>query len=220
MKQSFTALAAPPPFARHFPRRPGAAIAAQVSSAFDKTALRLRMRGLRRRLAADAPDAAARAARHLPLDRLPEFEVAAVYYAQGSEFDPTPLAHRLITEGRTVALPVARSGEGMLQFRRWTPGETLEPDAVGVPSPPATAPAVTPQLVVAPLLAFDRRGGRLGQGGGHYDRTLQNLRAAGAVFVLGLAYTGQLVEEIPMEPHDQPLDAVLTEAGYIALRRD
>jgi 5-formyltetrahydrofolate cyclo-ligase len=191
-----------------------------VTSAFDKTALRLRMRGLRPRLAADAPNAAVRAARHLPLDRLPAFEVAAVYHAHGSELDPTPLARRLIAEGRTVALPVARNREGLLQFRRWTPGEALEPDAVGVPSPPAAAPAVTPQLVVAPLLAFDRRGGRLGQGGGHYDRTVQKLRAEGAVFVLGLAYTGQLVEEIPMEPHDQPLDAVLTEAGYIALRRD
>lgn len=191
-----------------------------MTSTFDKAALRLRMRDLRPRLAADAPNAAARAARHLPLDRLPHFEAAAVYYAQGSELDPTPLARRLIAEGRTVALPVARRREGLLQFRHWTPGEALEPDAVGVPSPPPAAAAVTPQLVVAPLLAFDRRGGRLGQGGGHYDRTLQDLRAAGAVFVLGLAYAGQLVDEIPMEPHDQPLDAVLTEAGYIALRRD
>jgi len=191
-----------------------------VTSALDKTALRQRMRELRPRLAAEADNAGARAAWHLPLNRLPAFEAAAVYYAQGSEFDPTPLAQRLIAEGRTAALPVARSRDGRLQFRRWTPGETLEPDAVGVPSPPAAQPVVTPQLVVVPLLAFDRHGGRLGQGGGHYDRTLAELRAKGAVFVLGLAYAGQLVDEIPMEPHDQPLDAVLTEVGYIALRRD
>jgi 5-formyltetrahydrofolate cyclo-ligase len=187
---------------------------------FDKTALRLRMRGLRRRLAAEAPDAGFRAALALPLERLPALGPAAVYYAQGGELDPTPLAERLAGAGVAVALPVARSRDGLLQFRRWTPGEALEPDAVGVPSPPEAAEVVTPRLVVAPLLAFDRQGGRLGQGGGHYDRTLSNLRAAGEVFVLGLAYAGQEVDAIPMEPHDQRLDAILTEAGFIEVRRD
>jgi 5-formyltetrahydrofolate cyclo-ligase len=188
--------------------------------AVDKTALRLRMRGLRRRLGAEAPDAGFRAARALPLARLPGVSVAALYYAQGGELDPTPLAERLAGAGVTVALPAALSRDGVLQFRRWTPGEALEPDLVGIPSPPAAAEAVTPQLVVAPLLAFDRQGGRLGQGGGHYDRTLSNLRAAGEVFVLGLAYAGQEVDAIPMEPHDQRLDAILTEAEFIEVRPD
>lgn len=191
-----------------------------MTSAFDKTALRLRLRGLRRRLAAAAPDAAFRAAERLPLDRLPPFEIAAVYYAQGSELDATPLAERLIAAGRTVALPAAVSAEGRLQFRAWRLGEALEADAVGVPSPPVSARAVIPQLVFAPLLAFDRRGGRLGQGGGHYDRTLENLRERGGVFVVGLGYAGQEVEAIPMEPHDQRLDAILTEAGYRATGQD
>jgi 5-formyltetrahydrofolate cyclo-ligase len=188
-----------------------------VTPAFDKTALRLRMRGLRRRLAAEAPDAPWRAAEALPIERLPAFEIASLYYPHGTEIDPTPLAERLIVAGMTVALPVARARDGLLQFRAWRPGEALEPDAVGVPSPPASAAVVTPQLVIAPLLAFDGRGGRLGQGGGHYDRTLQTLRAAGEVFVVGLAYAGQAVDAIPMEPHDQWLDAVLTEAGYVAV---
>ncbi|HEY9216874.1 MAG TPA: 5-formyltetrahydrofolate cyclo-ligase, partial [Phenylobacterium sp.] len=77
------------------------------------------------------------------------------------------------------------------------------------------AAQVAPDLVLAPLLAFDRRGHRLGQGAGHYDRTLANLRAAKPVWVVGLAYAGQEVEEIPAEPHDQRLDAILTETGYI-----
>jgi 5-formyltetrahydrofolate cyclo-ligase len=64
-----------------------------------------------------------------------------------------------------------------------------------------------------PLLAFDAHGGRLGQGGGYYDRTIAQLRAGGPVFVLGLAYAGQEVERLPAETHDQPLDAVLTETG-------
>ena len=188
-----------------------------MSPGFDKTALRLRMRGLRSRLAAEAPGAAWRAAAALPIGRLPPYEIAALYYAHGTELDPTPLAERLVAAGVTTALPVARARDGLLQFRAWRPGETLAPDAVGVPSPSDAAQAVTPQLVVAPLLAFDRSGGRLGQGGGHYDRTIENLRAAGEVFVLGLAYAGQEVDAIPMEPHDQRLDAVLTEAGYIEI---
>lgn len=191
-----------------------------MTLALDKTALRRRMRSLRRQLCADAPDAGLRAAQGLPLARLPSPGAAAVYYAQGAELDPTPLAERLAGEGIAVALPVALSRDSQLHFRRWTPGEDLQPDAAGVPSPPAAAEVLTPRLVVTPLLAFDRRGGRLGQGGGHYDRTLKNLRAAGDVFVLGLAYAGQELDVIPMEPHDERLDAILTEAEYIEVRRD
>jgi 5-formyltetrahydrofolate cyclo-ligase len=91
----------------------------------------------------------------------------------------------------------------------------LEPDAFGVPAPQPVMPAMTPELVIAPVLGFDRRGGRLGQGGGHYDRTLANLRARAPVFVIGLAFSGQEVSELPLEPHDQRLDAILTETEYI-----
>ena len=190
-----------------------------MTPALDKTALRLRMRALRRGLAAQAPDAAWRAAAALPLDRLPPFQAFAAYYARGSELDPLPLAERLAAHGATPALPVALSRDGLLQFRRWRIGEALHADYVGVPAPPGDQPALTPQLVFAPLLAFDRRGGRLGQGGGHYDRTLANLRAAGPVFVVGFAYSGQELDEIPMQPHDQQLDAVLTETGFMEVRQ-
>ena len=76
-----------------------------------------------------------------------------------------------------------------------------------------------PDLVIAPVPAFDRRGGRVGQGGGHYDRTLEALRAGKKVFVLGLAYSGQEIEAAPMESHDQKLDAILTETGYIEVEK-
>jgi len=189
-----------------------------VTPAFDKTALRRRMRALRRRLAEAAPDAPRRAAALAPLERLAAFAVVGAYHPQGSEMDPGPLAERLAEAGAALALPVAARREAALEFRLWSPGDPLAPDAAGVLSPTGAAPAVRPQLVIAPLLAFDRRGGRLGQGGGHYDRTLQNLRAAGPVFVLGLAFAGQELAAIPAEPHDQRLDAILTEAGYIAAR--
>ncbi len=79
---------------------------------------------------------------------------------------------------------------------------------------------MSPDLVLVPLLAFDPYGGRLGQGGGYYDRTLAQLRAERPVFVLGLAYAGQEVERLPAETHDQPLDAVLTETGLRSFARE
>lgn len=213
MKQSFTVPAAPPPrSSRHggFSRYRGS-----VTALPDKTTLRAALRGLRRRLAAQAPDAARRAAALLPLDRLPAFQSFSGYVAQGSEIDPAALIARLAETGAEAALPAAASRDEALEFRLWDTRTALEPDAFGIPSPPLWSDVVMPDLVIAPLLAFDRRGGRLGQGAGHYDRTLANLRRTKPVFVLGLAYAGQEVDSVPMEPHDQRLDAILTETGYI-----
>jgi 5-formyltetrahydrofolate cyclo-ligase len=174
------------------------------------------MRRVRKALAAADPSAAQRAADRLPLERLPLFTVFSGYRAAGSEMDPQPLMARLAETGARGCLPVA-ARDAPLVFRAWSPGEPLEPDALGVPAPLAQAPPVTPQLVICPLLAFDRAGGRLGQGGGHYDRTLADLRRRGRVFVLGLAYAGQQLEQLALEAHDQRLDAILSETDYVAV---
>nr|MEA2797693.1 5-formyltetrahydrofolate cyclo-ligase [Phenylobacterium sp.] len=176
------------------------------------------MRNLRRRLADEAPEAAERAARRLPLSRFNRFRVVAAYVPRGSEFDPQPVLRAILgfdLEHVTPALPVAVDRDSPLTFREWRPTDRLVPDAVGVPAPPGSAPEVTPNLVITPVLAFDRHGGRLGQGGGHYDRTLANLRALRPVFVLGVAFAGQEIDAVPMDRHDQRLDAILTETGYI-----
>ncbi|WP_309092684.1 5-formyltetrahydrofolate cyclo-ligase [Phenylobacterium sp.] len=191
-----------------------------MTSTPDKTALRARLRSLRRRLAAAAPEAARQAAERLPLDRLPAFDSFSGYVAQGSEIDPLPLMLRLADLGAEAALPAAVSRDEALEFRLWDSRLPLEPDAFGIPAPPLWSDTVEPDLVICPLLAFDRRGGRLGQGAGHYDRTLSNLRATKPVFVLGLAYAGQEVDEIPMEAHDQPLDAILTETEFIPVGKE
>jgi 5-formyltetrahydrofolate cyclo-ligase len=102
-----------------------------------------------------------------------------------------------------------------MSFYLWDPTARLEPDAYGIPAPPPTAPQVEPDLVIAPLLGFDRKGGRLGQGAGHYDLALAQLRASRPVYAIGLAFSGQEIAELPVEPHDQRLDAILTETGYI-----
>lgn len=209
MKQSFTAL-------RGAATR--LALWRRVTVIPDKPALRAQLRSLRRRLAEAAPDAAERAAALWPAGARAGASLFALYHPAGSELDPTPLRGRLPDDG--VALPVAASRDGALVFRRHLPGQALVPDALGIPAPGPEAEAVLPDVVFAPLLAFDRRGGRLGQGGGHYDRTLANLRRLKPVFVVGLAYAGQELPEIPMEPHDQRLDAILTETDYLEFAKD
>jgi 5-formyltetrahydrofolate cyclo-ligase len=159
------------------------------------------MRRLRRDLARLVVDAPRLVAAHLPLENLPRFKVVAGYQAIGSELDPRPLLQKLSAAGAVVAFPVVDGPDVPLSFQ-----------ADGV--------AATPDLIIAPLLAFDRAGGRLGQGGGHYDRTIAALRARGSVFVVGLAYAGQEIEAVPHELHDQRLDAILTELGYIEVRKD
>ena len=170
------------------------------------------MRRLRRRLAAEIPNAATRAASNLP--PLSDVRVFGLYHPMGSELDPTP-----IQLPGYCALPAVVDRAGQMVFRRHEAGETLTPDVMGIPAPPTSAQIVTPDVIFAPLLAFDRRGGRLGQGGGYYDRLIANLRAHGPLLVVGLAYAGQELAEVPMEPHDQRLDAILTETAFISVAR-
>ena len=144
--------------------------------------------------------------------------MVAVYASPGRpKLDPAPAGgRRCARPGACIALPVALAPGAPLAFRLAHEGAPLVRDAAGVRAPGPEAPEAAPDLVVTPLLAFDRSGARLGQGGGYYDRTLQALRARGPVFALGLAYAGQeSADLLPAEPHDQRLDAVLTEAGVI-----
>lgn len=134
--------------------------------------------------------------------------------------DARPLMRRLAETGARLALPAVTASDAPLEFRRWDADADLAPDALGVPAPPPTAALVTPDVVIVPLLAFDRRGGRLGQGGGFYDRTLAALRRSRPVFALGLAYAGQELTEVPVESHDQRLDAILTETEFIRVVRE
>jgi 5-formyltetrahydrofolate cyclo-ligase len=186
-----------------------------MTSVLDKTALRSRLRAVRRRLAAEIPDAGARAAKLLPLPRLPRYRVFSLYVPQGSEIDPMPLHVRLDERQSKATLPAAVDRHSPLVFRLWERGMRLEPDAFGIPAPVPIMPELLPDVVIAPLLGFDRRGHRLGQGAGHYDRSIANLRAAKPVFVIGLAFSGQEVGELPAEPHDERLNAILTETEYI-----
>lgn len=175
------------------------------------------MKALRPTLAKGAPDAAEQVARGAHMAELARFKVVAGYRPIQDEIDPGPLMDRLAAGGATLALPVTppRDSDAPLTYRRWSAGAPLHLSAFKVPEPGPNAPEVIPDLVITPLVAFDRAGVRLGYGQGHFDRTLARLRRDHAVFVLGLAYAGQEVARLPVEPHDQRFDAVLTEKGWI-----
>jgi 5-formyltetrahydrofolate cyclo-ligase len=185
-----------------------------------KTVLRLQMRDLRKRLASEAPDAANEAAARLPADLAKGAAIVSGYRPRGAEIDPWPVMRAFALAGATLALPVAFDRDSPLEFRTYVDGDALKPDAFNILAPSAAAAVVEPDLVIAPLLAFDRSGNRMGHGAGHYDRTLEGLRARRPLFVLGLAYAGQQVARVPAEPHDQRLDAILTEKAYIEASKD
>ena len=189
-----------------------------------KTALRVFLRNQRKQLAREHPQAdwmIAEVAREPLAARFPSpaGKVAALYHGLGSELSPLILADPMREAGWALALPaVVDAAAARMVFRAWTPGEPLVHDAIGLRGPAADRPVLQPDLVITPLLAFQRDGARLGQGGGYYDRALEALRALKPAFVLGVAYSGQQTENLPHEPHDQRLDAIVTEKEYIAVK--
>ena len=134
------------------------------------------------------------------------------YWPIRTEPDPRPA---MSAHPGALCLPVVVGPGQPLAFRRWHPGAAMEPGAFGAAIPQDTT-EITPQILIVPLLAFDARGYRLGYGGGFYDRTLQGLRASGPVVAIGFAYGAQEVDAVPIEPTDQPLDFIVTEAGIRA----
>ena len=151
---------------------------------------------------------------------LPPGAVIAGFWPIRSEIDPRPAMARLAARGHPLALPTL-TGDGVtMVFRRWAPGERLVPAAFGLSEPPATAAEVDPQVLLMPLAAFDDRGGRIGYGGGFYDRALERLERSHPVRRIGIAFSTQRVDRVPEEAHDRRLDLILTEDGPIEPRGD
>lgn len=182
-----------------------------------KQALRAEMKDLRAELAARDPDAGETLAEKFPLKLLERYgPTVAVYMPIGSEIDPRPLLGKLVDAGAKLALPCVKKN-GSMVYRHYTRGDPLEKRAFGLLEPFHEVPEVEPTLILTPLLAYDNKGNRLGYGKGHYDRAIARLRENGRVFVCGLAFHGQEVENVPAEPHDIPLDWVMTERGSIPI---
>jgi len=142
--------------------------------------------------------------------RVPEVIVAG-YWPVGTEIDIRPLMRRLIAADHRIVLPVVPAPTLPLKFREWTPDSAVRPGPYGIEVPPDDAAELKPGLVIAPFLAFDAEGWRLGYGGGFYDRTLRRLRGLGEVIVVGVGFAAQQVERVAHDGLDEQLDWVVTE---------
>ncbi len=173
----------------------------------DKSALRAR--ALAARAAGGDGDALTR---HLIAALAPHGgKILSGYWPMRGE--PDPRAAMAAHDG-PVCLPVVPGKAVPLVFRRWQ-GEPLVPGPFGTSHPADSQPVLSPTVLIVPLAGFDRRGNRIGYGGGYYDRTLQMLRESGQVTAIGLAFAVQELPDIPADPFDQPLDLIVTDQGHI-----
>jgi 5-formyltetrahydrofolate cyclo-ligase len=142
------------------------------------------------------------------------------YAALGDEVDPKPLEALLRAQGCQIGLPVIaqRMPAQALDFWPYAPEDALEVGPFGILQPPPRGAKLVVDTLLVPLLATTRNGTRLGQGGGYYDRTLEKLRQTQPLKAIGLAWSCQLVEQLPHEPWDQPLDYIATPSAWIACR--
>jgi len=190
-----------------------------MSSALSKDRLRAAALAARDALSPEHRAAAAEtvAARGLPVE-LAAGAVVAGYAPIRSEFDPMPLLRRLAAAGATLALPVIAGRDRPLRFCSFAIGEALVRGTLGIPQPAPGAPERTPDILLVPLVGFDRSGHRVGYGAGYYDRTLAALPGRRRAVAIGLAFAAQELDDLPAQPHDARLDFVLTEAETFDFR--
>ncbi len=193
-----------------------------ASTAISKPALRTAALSRRDELAADAwaDGAAAIAERAIAVIAPLRFACISGFLPIRSECDPRPIMDFARSRGAAVALPAFLDGTTMV-FRDYRDGGPLVAAGFGTREPPAEAPIVEPDLLLVPLAAFDRSGSRIGYGKGHYDRTIAAMHAAGRrPLLVGLAFSVQEVDRIPVEPHDVRLDRLVTERDVFDFRGD
>ncbi|WP_084420803.1 5-formyltetrahydrofolate cyclo-ligase [Henriciella litoralis] len=185
-------------------------------SAADKQALRDELKTLREEAHARDPDAGETLADKFPMKLLERYgPIVSGYLPISSEIDPRPLMGKLAKAGAKLALPRIDAGE--MSFRLWQPGDALEDRAFGLSEPSEDAVRVQPTLMLVPLLGFDGAGTRIGYGKGHYDRAISDIRKDGRVFTCGLGFHAQMMDNLPVEDHDEPLDWAVTERGSVPI---
>jgi 5-formyltetrahydrofolate cyclo-ligase len=145
-------------------------------------------------------------------------QCVAGYLPIGAEADPQPLMKALARRGAALVLPVVTDRDSPLLFRAWQPGARLAAGPKGTSHPTDEAALAIPDLLLVPLVAFDRFGGRLGYGAGYYDRTLAALRRTRPIVAVGVGYRAQWHDRLPSEPHDQRLDWIVTECEVVEVK--
>ncbi|MBV9251492.1 MAG: 5-formyltetrahydrofolate cyclo-ligase [Acetobacteraceae bacterium] len=185
--------------------------APHTSSELDQAKRAARQRAMLARAGCDPQSAGVALAERVLLECPPPAgAVVSGFWPMGDEIDIRPLLLALHARGHPIVLPVTPNRGNPLSFRLWRPGDALIPEKFGTMRP--TGEERQPGFLLVPLLAFDRRGYRLGYGAGFYDRTLAALSDR---FALGCAFAAQEVDTVPTGPRDQRLDAVATEHGVI-----
>ncbi len=158
---------------------------------------------------------------HQLLDSISNWSVISGYLAIGDEIDPEPILEEVLGFEKTSVLPVVIANKQPLIFRSWRPGQALERGPLNTRHPLVEAEQIDPDVLLVPLLAFDRRGFRLGWGGGFYDRTIAELVAQGrSITTIGIAYSGQEIDFVPQDAYDQRVDYVVTERGVISTKQN
>ena len=157
------------------------------------------------------------AARAFPLAIKPGTIVSG-FMPLKTEINPLPLMRKLGERGAHLALPAIAGRGKPLIMRAFTFGDELASGQWGIREPKADAAEVAPDILLVPLLAFDRTGHRIGYGAGYYDMTIARLRSIKPLIAAGIAFAAQEVEQVPVTPRDARLDLVLTERDVIDLR--
>jgi len=138
----------------------------------------------------------------------------AGYVPIASEASPLKLLKAAENAGCDIALPHVTNRTAPMRFLRWKSEESLISGPFGLQQPAQDNPVVTPDIVLVPLVAFDRALNRLGQGAAHYDRALSVL---GGAIAIGIAWSIQEQAALDVEAWDVPLDAILTEKEWISI---
>ncbi|NQY61326.1 5-formyltetrahydrofolate cyclo-ligase [Cognatishimia sp.] len=141
----------------------------------------------------------------------------AGYMPIRTEINPFPAMAEAAAHG-PVGVPVIQAAGQPLKFSRWEPEGALKDGPFGA-KVPVVDDYFEPEILIVPLVGFDARGGRLGYGGGFYDRTLELLRSKRATLAIGFAFDAQEAEDLPLEPTDQSLDLMVTETGIREFNR-
>jgi len=189
----------------------------------EKAEVRRRIRWEMKRLsAATRATASAQVCSRIQQDRQwREARVVLLYVALRNELDVTPLLRDALSDGRTITIPGYDADRGVYVPRQVRdPGLELEPGVFGVAEPRSGCPVVSPNrldFVIVPGLAFTLEGRRVGRGKGHYDRLLASVGGVKC----GVAFDEQIVEAIPVEPHDVRMDWIVTPTRFVCSgRRD
>jgi 5-formyltetrahydrofolate cyclo-ligase len=184
---------------------------------FSKQELRKHYKNLRNQVAPEYQKVAKESAMKIFLENIPftDKSIISGYYPTNNELSPQPLLEYFSSKKITTALPVIIVKDSPLEFQNWSVGEALfESPFFKIQQP--NNQVVIPDIIIVPLLAFDKNKHRLGYGGGFYDRTLQQLKSAGHKFIsVGYAYSFQEINFLPTHDGDKQLDYIITDEKII-----